>query len=358
MRNDITKIHPKFQLNGISYSETEIKLLAYNFLQKGETFEQNMGKFLLEWLNDKPTIALYTSGSTGTPKSIVLQKRHMFNSACATGDFFKIKAGDSALLCLPIEYIAGKMMLVRALVLGWCLDYVVPSSNPLENTKKTYDFCAMVPLQLQSSLPQVEQIKTLIIGGAALTTPLKNSVQQKRTKVYETYGMTETITHIAVKKVNHRNDSATNDSFRAISGVIFSSDERDCLVICAPKVSEHPIITNDIVKLFSETEFNLLGRFDNVINSGGVKLHPEQIEAKLAPFIPYPFFVTGLKDEVLGQKLILVVESTADSDVFLNQVNDIASLERFEIPKEVYVLPKFSTTRTGKIDRINTLKLV
>lgn len=351
-------IHPQFKLNGVSHGFDELKEVGYSLIKEGNDHEKHIGDFLSDWLDDASTLEVKTSGSTGIPKTILLEKQQMVNSAIATGDFFDLKARHTALLCLPVEYIAGKMMLVRALILGLELDYVSPSSNPLEFVDKSYDFCAMIPLQLQNTIDKIEQIKTLIVGGAAVSTQLKNQVQHKSTRVFETYGMTETITHVALKKVNHSTDSSAENNFKALLDVSFSKDKRGCLIIEASKVTSERVITNDLVRLVSDREFEWLGRYDNVINSGGIKLSPEQIEVKLTALITQPFFVAGLEDETLGQKLVLLVEGNSDSGAILSKISNSHLLERFEIPKAIYFLSKFATTDNGKIRRKENLQLI
>lgn len=362
MTKNPIKIHAEFRLNGISYSIANLKVLAYDLAKEGKPFEQKIGDFLSDWLTDTPTIEVNTSGSTGTPKPILLQKRQMVNSALATGEFFNLQERETTLLCLSVDYIAGKMMLVRAMVLGLHLDYVAPSSNPLEGVSKNYCFVAMVPLQLEHSIAQINLVKTLLVGGAAVSGQLIKKLQDKKVAVFESYGMTETITHIAVKRINDSSLAKMSyprkEYFSALPKVALSKDSRDCLVINAPKICVLPVITNDIVNLISDTEFEWLGRYDNVINSGGIKLFPEQIEAKLAPIIEQPFFVAGLEDEVFGQKITLVVEGSPDSENLLSKVTEIKTLERYEIPKSVYYLSRFKITDNGKIRRKETLKLL
>jgi len=348
-------VHPKFTLNGISYGKVDLKELGDNLVKEGKSFEKSIGSFLLAWLDVKSTLQVKTSGSTGKPKNILLQKRHMLNSALATGKYFDLTEGNTALLCLPVDYIAGKMMLVRAMVLGLNLDYVEPSSSPLAKHSKAYDFAAMIPLQVQNSLAKIEQIKTIIVGGAAVSESLREKVKEKRTAVFETYGMTETITHVAVKKITSSNKP---NNFKAISNITFSADDRACLIISAPKVSDHKIITNDVINLFSETEFEWLGRYDNVINSGGIKLYPEQIENKLAPLLNNRFFVAGVPDERLGQKLILVIEGDINSEALFQKISETVNLDKFEIPKEVCVVANFVNTDSGKIHRRKSLILL
>lgn len=351
-------IHKDFRLNGIHYSFEELKEVAYSLVKEGETFEKSIGDFLLDWLSDKLTVRVQTSGSTGKPKKIELQKRHMMSSAQATGAFFGLVPDSSALLCLPTDFIAGKMMLVRAMVLGLKLDYVAPSSNPLEQNTGQYDFCAMVPLQVENSLNELHRIKILIVGGASISHVVQVQVQKKaqNTQVFETYGMTETITHIAVKKIHPAESEKQN--FNMLPEVKISADDRNCLVIDAPKISMGSITTNDVVNLISDTEFEWLGRYDNVINSGGVKLFPEQIEKKLASLIKSRFIVAGLPDEKLGQKLVLILEGDIDSSQLQLQIKTLKLLSKFEIPKEIRTILRFQETYNGKIHRAETIRLI
>lgn len=353
MAIDDIGLHQSFKLNGIPYTKPDLKALAYDLVKEGSDFEKSIGNFLSDWLDEKSTIEVQTSGSTGTPKNILLKKQHMVNSALATGEYFDLKKGNTAFLCLPTDYIAGKMMLVRAMILGLELDYVEPTSSPLSGLSKDYDFAAMVPLQLENSLKEIEMIKTLIVGGTVVSRSLKEKVQEKNTAVFETYGMTETITHVAVRRIN-----GVVEHFNAIPNLAFSIDNRDCLVISAPKVSDNPIITNDIVNLISETEFQWLGRYDTIINSGGIKLFPEQIEEKLSSLLSNRFFVAGIPDEKLGQKLVLIVEGEIDSNELIRILDEFVALERFEVPKNIYALPEFVTTDTGKIRRKENLLLI
>ncbi|MCH4552619.1 AMP-binding protein [Aestuariibaculum lutulentum] len=345
-------VHLKFKFNGFHYTREYLLELAYDFVKEGKSYEREIGDFLFQWLDDSETIRVKTSGSTGTPKVVELSKQAMVNSALATGDFFKLNPGDAALMCLPATYIAGKMMLVRSIILGLELDVVEPSSALKFDRNKVYDFCAMVPMQLEKVLDKVDNIKTLIVGGAPTSNNLKASIQELKTHVFETYGMTETVTHIALKPINHT--SVAKPNFKVLPGVAISQDHRDCLVIEAPKLCQEKIITNDIVKIHSKSEFEWLGRFDNVINSGGVKLFPEQIEAKLQNKIKDRFFIASEPNEVLGEQLILVVESETNdlnSEVF-------SELDKFETPKAVYALKEFVETSSGKIQRKKTLQSI
>lgn len=339
-------VHNRFKLNGYHLTYDDMCRVAYSFIKEGDEYEKHIGEFLLEWLDDDLDIEVQTSGTTGVPKVIRLKKLAMIQSAIATGDFFNLAPGDKALLCLSAKYIAGKMMLVRAMILGLELDITTIDSKPLKYRDKQYDFAAMVPIQVENSLKKLQNIEKVIIGGATLSQSLIAKLKKlKKTKAYETYGMTETITHVAVRKIGEI-------TFKTLPNINVSKDARDCLVIEAPKIMEEKVITNDIVDVINEHEFLWLGRYDNVINSGGVKLFPEQIEAKLQEVIADRFFIASEKDEKLGEKLILVIEAK-EKEVDLNIFD---SLDKFEKPKEIYFVPKFVETKTGKVNRLKTLE--
>jgi o-succinylbenzoate---CoA ligase len=338
-------VHNQFKLNGFHLNREDLCRVAYSFIKEGEEFEKPVGDFLLDWFDSKDYIEMFTSGSTGEPKTVVVKKEAMVNSAIATGDFFDLQPGNSALQCLPVKYVAGKMMLVRAMILGLDIEFVAPSSNPLQNNDIDFDFVAMVPLQAQNSLKELKKVKKMIVGGAALNKTLEKQLQQLPTEVYETYGMTETITHIAARKLGEK-------AFTVLPHVTISYDDRNCLVIHAPNISDEVIITNDIVELVNENQFVFIGRIDNVINSGGIKLIPEQIESKLMNKIQQRFFIASKPDNELGEKLILVVEG--EKQDFTEDLYE--ELDKYEKPKEVLFIPKFKDTATGKIMRKETLK--
>lgn len=338
-------IHNRFKLNGNHFTIYELNLIANDYIKEGNSNEQAIGEFLLDWLDNKDYIEMKTSGTTGLPKVVRLKKQAMVYSALATGDFFDLHPGDKALLCLPVKFIAGKMMLVRSLILGLDLDIVSPSTEPLANNSVLYDFAAMVPLQVQNSLKALKNVKKIIVGGAKMDAALEEKVISLKTAVYETYGMTETITHIAAKKVGEK-------AFTVLPNVRVTQDKRQCLVVNAPRISEELVITNDLVELIGEKQFVFLGRIDNVINSGGIKLIPEQIEAKLTGKIKERFFVTGITDSVLGEKLILVIEGKKrDFPVDFFEV-----LEKYEKPKEIVFVPKFKENENGKLLRKPSLQ--
>ena len=349
------KFHNSFKLNNTCFASVN-DLLSY-----AKEFSEPMHAFLKQWFSSSNVVSVVTSGSTGVPKPIVLQKDFMINSAVTTGKFFNLQQNTTALLCLPITYIAGKMMLVRALTLGWHLKVIPPDATPLKNVTTTYDFCAMVPLQLQNSLSKLHLIKKIIIGGGVVSHTLQKQVQNISTDVFATYGMTETITHIAIKKLN--NCDEVPSFYKVLPNITIYKDIRNCLVINAPRVATKTLFTNDVVQLVSDTQFEWLGRFDNVINSGGVKLHPEKIEEKLSKIITNRFFVTAIPDKILGEKLIVIIELEAKNNrkncnFIKEKIKNVTTLSKFEIPKEIYFLSEFIETETKKIQRKKTLALL
>jgi O-succinylbenzoic acid--CoA ligase len=339
-------VHNHFKLNGFHLNREDLCRVAYSFIKEGEDFEKPVGDFLLDWFDSKPYIEMQTSGSTGTPKIVKVDKQAMVNSAIATGDFFDLHSGDRALQCLPVKYVAGKMMLIRSIVLGLDLDFVAPTSHPMEGLDDKYDFVAMVPMQAQNSLKELRNVKKLIVGGARISTSPEKELMKLPTEVYETYGMTETITHIAAKRVGEK-------VFTVLPHVTISYDDRNCLVIHAPKIiAEDTVVTNDLVELVNENQFKFLGRIDNVINSGGVKIMPEQVERKLDGKLDRRFFITSKEDKELGEKVIMAVEG----EPFVLDTTIFDSLDKYEHPREILFVSKFKETENGKVLRKESLK--
>ncbi|WP_353148136.1 AMP-binding protein [Flavobacterium sp.] len=336
-------IHPDFKLNGKSFTYIELLSEALYLKENGQLFEKEIGKFLLDWLNNESFVMVKTSGSTGLPKQIVLQKSAMIASAKATGLFFNLIPKSTSLLCLSANYIAGKMMLVRAITLGLHLDTIDPTSAPLASKK--YNFIAMVPLQVQKSLSKLHLVDNVLIGGTQVSYSLSESIQKTNCNAFESYGMTETISHIAIKKIGEL-------YFTVLPNVTISMDERSCLVIEALELSKEKIITNDIVEILNATQFVLKGRIDNVINSGGIKIFPEEIEELIGKHISVPFFIGSKPDEILGEKVILVIEAKP----FSIENNLFSELSKYQIPKEILFLESFVRTETQKINRKKSLE--
>ena len=255
--------------------------------------------FLNSWFDKSDSIYVNTSGSTGKPKKIKLRKTDLIASAKLTAKYFNLKPGDRLINCLPIKYIAGKMMLVRALVLGLDIYLFPVNSTPLLNLKNNFDFVGLTPMQLENSLGYIDKIKNVIVGGSAVNEALKEKILSIDSNVYETYGMTETITHIALKNL-----SKDEHEFTVLPGIkIYEKNE--CLLIKPGHLSVDFIQTNDVVKLKGNDKFILLGRKDFIINSGGIKLNPESIEKKLSKYYRTDFIISSVDDDELGERLVL-----------------------------------------------------
>jgi O-succinylbenzoic acid--CoA ligase len=347
-------------------------------------------EFLEEWNNSSDTVLVHTSGSTGKPKPMHVEKRRMEASARMTCDFLGLHEGDTALLCLPLDFIAGKMMVVRALTRGLRLIEVEPSGHPLrESTQKgrfllcnssqstqrepslLCTFAAMVPLQVWNSLQVPEererlmQIKQLIIGGGAIDEALERKLNDFPNAVWSTYGMTETLSHIALRRLNGPERS---EWYTPFDGVSLSLSEDGCLVIDAPAVHDGPLVTNDIVE-FEENEewgslrkdqgtarrFRILGRKDNVICSGGIKIQIEEVERTLHPYLAIPFLVTCAKDERLGEQVVLLIEQGE-----VDEVEAIChrTLPKYWQPRHILSIDHLPMTPTGKPARSEARKLV
>ncbi len=343
----IPKVHPNFMLNGSALNHEGLMTVAYSYVKEGDSWEREIGDFILNWLDDFEVMTVYTSGSTGAPRPYKLHKQFMINSAEITGKMFDLPRRTLALCCLPLSYVAGKMMLVRAMHLGWHIDTVKPVINPFEHAKKRYDFTALTPMQLAHSLNNIHKSKTILLGGSAISDSLIAKLNGKHTRAFQSYGMTETCSHVAVRPLYPKYEPF----YTAIEDVNFTLAADDTLIIDAPNVAESDLKTNDIVELLDNKRFIIKGRLDEVINSGGIKLHPELIEGKLAAFFKERFFIAGVADEVLGQKVVLFVEGEP-RDVTASFVN----LDKFEKPKEVVFVESFFETHTKKIDKRRVLE--
>ena len=343
---DAKNPHPSFKLNGEKISADNIKKLVIKLLNTGSENDTTLARFIVHWTDDSSHISIQTSGTTSDTKSFYLPKTSLVNSAKATAAYFELNPGDSALCCLPFSFIAGKMMFIRAWILGLSLDIVNPCSTPLDKLdNKTYDFSAMVPLQVQKSISKINKFKTLIIGGAAVSQQLAFELKSHNTAVYETFGMTETLSHIAAKNL-----SLGDAFFKVLPGIEIAQDQRDCLIVSAPLLNPNKITTNDVILLTSKSTFVWLGRYDNVINSGGIKIYPEVLEKKLENQIKNRFFIASFPDDKLGQKAVLIVEG---ENLELNLKWD--QIDPLKRPKTIYFTSKFIETSSGKIQRQKTL---
>lgn len=336
--------------------EWDIRLNNVHYTARPAQEDKEVVDFLDEWYNDLEYVNGKTSGSTGTPKTIRLLKSDMLASASLTNRFFQIDQSSRLLLCLSPTYIAGKMMIVRAIAAGAELYTVQPSANPLLHINGHFDLAAMVPMQVDTilshpvSFSRFKAIRQVLVGGAPVSPSLEERLQQIESVCFATYGMTETVSHVALRALNGPQHA---DTYFALGQIHFSRDERECLVIHTPHLHEKHFITNDIVSVKDATHFQWHGRIDNVINSGGVKLFPEWIESQLSTLLSQRFFITSQPDERLGQKAILVIEapplSPDKENELMGQIR--TKLPAYSIPKAIHYLEHFQETYSGKIIR-------
>ncbi|HEX9654923.1 MAG TPA: AMP-binding protein [bacterium] len=339
----------------------------------GEQFSEN-GKrtlaFCGEWLSGAERFIVSTSGSTGEPKPISITREQMTLSARMTAAALGLKSGDRALVCLSPQYIAGLMMLVRGLELDLELTVIEPGSNPFDvldlNRLPPFDFTALVPLQLQAILANsnhtafLNKIKAVLVGGAPIAISLQQQIRKLPAAIYQTFGMTETVSHIALRRLN---GSQVSESYHVLPGVGIGQDARGCLTIRSALTNYQTIVTNDLVELTSENRFRWLGRFDNVINTGGVKVPAEKVETAIEQALyemgsePTEFFVTGLPDERYHEVVVAVLTGKRLSDEVEQTLRArlTAGLEKYEVPKKILYTDSVVRTPSGKIDRGATL---
>ncbi len=329
--------------------------------------EKHCLKFAHLWLSNQQKFHIPTSGSTGIPKIIEVSRQQMQYSARMTGKALELQKNDHAFVCLSTQHIAGRMMMVRGFELEMSLTIVDPCSNPLENISEntSIDFIALVPLQLQKIInsPQrklLDKCKAIIVGGAPVNYHLEMQLQDISAPVYSTYGMTETVSHIALKRMN---GIEKTNFFNTLPNVIINTDNRGCLTIQSPICNDKTLITNDLVTIQSPNSFEWIGRADNVINSGGVKIQVEKIEKVFESLfydldIQNRFIVGGTRDNTLGTKLILLIEGNHNFSLETHKARLANFLSKYEIPKILFTLPSFIETKTGKINRLENLKEV
>ena len=339
-------------LNSIHYQRDELVGLCMAQVVRGDIpeWDESIYRFILEWLSADDFVVVQTSGSTGIPKIIYQPKVQMIHSARMTADYFGLDTQTNALLCLPVSYIAGKMMVVRAFVTGMNLITVEPSSNPFGELTEKIHFAAITPFQLVHSLSPLDEMKidSVIVGGGVIPYDLEMNCQRLSSNIFSTYGMTETSSHVAIRSVN---GAQRSPFYEVLKGVSISVDERNCLVINAPGLTPEPLITNDVVLIIDSSHFEWIGRFDNVINTGGVKVFPEQVENKIFPLIPGRFFIAGLTDPVLGEKVTLFLEiGNKDPEQFKDLESILKNvLTKFEMPRQIIFIPVFALSDAGKI---------
>lgn len=319
-------------------------------------------EFLAQWNDASPTMEVRTSGSTGTPKLIYIEKERMRASARMTCDFLGLKTADTALLCMPLDYIAGKMMVVRALERNMKLLSVEPSGHPLaDNTlsdlnESIVHLAAMVPLQVWNTLQVPEErerlchIKHLIIGGGAIPRELEQELRTLPINVWSSYGMTETLSHIALRRISE-------DYYSPLPGISLSQDQDDCLIINAPSLCAQTLYTNDIVRFHGKDHFQIIGRRDNTICSGGIKIQIEQVEAWLHSIGMDNIMITYREDKALGQALVYLTTDEINTDMLRKSVPTDTPNSKFWLPRHIVKVPTLPLTPTGKPDRATAKKL-
>lgn len=304
-------------------------------------------RFLEQWDNSQPFIEAHTSGSTGTPKIIRLSKNDMVASATATCEYFGINASSVMVCPLSADYIAGKMMIVRAIVSGATLYMELPSNNPLLTDYPELNLVPIVPSQLPGlvNATRKQQVKNVIIGGAPLSATAEAAIERVSFKAFATYGMTETCSHVALRIIGNH-----NNVYEALPGYTLGIDNRSCLIINSSTQSFGQIVTNDVVTLVDERHFVWKGRYDNVIISGGLKVHPEIVEKTISKHINRELYISAGVDAKWGQRVILNIEGPEfDTEELLSALR--MELKTHELPREIIFHDCFSRTKSGKIIR-------
>ncbi|HEX8329695.1 MAG TPA: AMP-binding protein [Hymenobacter sp.] len=362
-----TALPTSLLLNGREFTYAAIREYPAQLDAPVNGYEAKVLDFVRQWLNGTQEFGLTTSGSTGTPQPITLRRRQLEASARRTADFFDLGPGDRALVCLNCEYIGGMMMLVRGLERNMHLTVVEPQGNPLDlvPADAEFDFAAFVPLQLRALLaagqvPRLNAMKAILVGGATVDATLGTAIQGLRAPVYHTYGMTETCSHVALRRLN---GPQTNTAYRVLSGIAAGQDERGCLTLRGDVTDDQLIITNDQVNLLDAHTFEWLGRADFVINSGGVKVPAEKVELVLDVALAEigesrRCFVAGQPNERLGQAVTAFIEGSPLSEEVEKQLQALLAerLSRYEQPKQLVYVPEFAATANGKLDRATTLR--
>lgn len=319
-----------------------------------------LSEFLAEWNNSEDRILVHTSGSTGQPKPLLVEKRRMEASAKVTCSFLGLGSGDTALLCMPLDYIAGKMVVVRSIICGMHLVEVEPSGNPLKSLDVAPSFAAMVPMQVFNSLNDTHdrkllmQIKQLIIGGGAIDDDMAKILKEFPNAIWSTYGMTETLSHIALRRLSGNNASEWYTPFESIN---ISIGTDGCLVIKAPDICESILKTNDRAEISTDgKKFRIIGRKDNVIDSGGIKIQIEEVEKKLRPYIHIPYIITKKTDKKFGEIVVMLIE-TSDSNINSIKKTCKQILPKYYMPKLFINVEHIPLTETGKPARLEAMKI-
>ena len=307
--------------------------------------------FLELWDTDSGMFTIMSSGTTGEVREMSFTKQALIASANITLTTFDLKAGDLVLQALPMSFVAGKMMLVRAIIGKLKIVIIKPSSKPLKELKGEFKFAAFTPHQVQNILSESPEklnlFSIIIIGGSKVDRDLEDRLASYDTRCYETFGMSETLTHVAIRQVNGEKRS---QNFRVLRDFKWEITTKGCLQLSADHLNDSPIVTKDLIERIDEDHFLWLGREDNVINTGGIKVYPETIERKLSGSIKQPFIVSKMKDDKLGEKVIIYFEERY-KEYFESNPPEYLELSVFERPKEIKFIDRFPRNKNGKIIR-------
>lgn len=345
-------------LNNKAYSYKQIKNGKYSF---SSSFEERTLLFFQQWLNGQQEFEQKTSGSTGEPKLIKITRAQMLISAKQTVEILKLKPSDVALVCIDTAFIGGKMMLVRAFEYQMKIIIIEPSSNPLEKIDTPFHFAAMVPLQFENTIKnnsaKLDNCKAIIIGGAPVSETLATKIAVLDFLVYSTYGMTETVSHIALKRLS----APVENFYTTVGDINIRTNDNEQLIIKGAVTNGKQLTTNDRVQILSPKTFKWLGRIDNVVNSGGIKIQLDNIETAIGLLfselnVENRFFLAPKPDDTLGDKLVLFIESPNQNLQFdlLEKLKD--RLEKYVYPKEIIYVSSFLETASGKVNKLLTIE--
>ena len=345
-----------FTLDGIPCRSADIAGQCRQY-EDEQGFPGDIWRFLAQWFDNEDFVPGETSGSTGTPKSIRLEKKRMRESARMTCSFLGLEPGTSAFLCMPLRYIGAKMIVVRAITAHLNLVWATPSSHPLKSCTAAPHFAAMTPMQVIATLESPEEarllreVRHLIIGGGPVDAALAAQLRDFPFAVWSTYGMTETLSHIALRRLN---GAEASEWYTPFDGVSLSISPDDTLAIDAPLLCPGKIVTNDRVTLRPDGRFRILGRRDNVINSGGIKIQIEKAEELLRPHLRQPFLITSAPDAHTGEQAVLLLEGAVPE-----AIAELcrAALPRYWAPKRIFQVGTLPRAGSDKPDRATARKL-
>jgi len=334
-------------IQGVTYTSQSF-LAAFSNEQPEKGLSAEVIRFLLTWFSSCETMEIQTSGSTGKPARYQVPKSAMIESAINTCRFLELNPREKALICLPMNYIAAQMMVVRALVAGLDIYLTEPVGKPLQHDNNRYRISSMVPLQVYNTLQEpdgkqkLEQTAILLIGGGPLDIQLENRLKELNNELYMTYGMAETLSHVALRRLNGPDASSW---YRPMPDVDICLNEAGCLQIEAPWAVSHPVVTKDMGIQQPDGRFSIIGRSDNLLSTGGMKVHAETLEAIFSQWISVPFAITSLPDAKFGERIILVSEQPVNENLLSRHQPN------WQIPKQFVVVPSLPRTQSGKIDR-------